>query len=81
MFIMKYEIWISPFGANNQNKPQVHEKQWLSIYWFHTNTFSVKNYVAIHIGFGIWATKTEIPLYKQPKIEESFNLLDQESNM
>jgi len=21
-----YEIWISPYGANNQNKPQVHEK-------------------------------------------------------
>jgi hypothetical protein len=24
---------------------------------------------------------TEIPLYKQPKIEESSNLLDQKSNM
>jgi len=47
-----YEIWISPCGTNNQNKAQVHEKQWLSIYWFHTN-ISIKNYIAVHIG--IWS--------------------------
>jgi hypothetical protein len=47
-----YEIWISPYGANNQSKAQkCMEKQWLSIYWFHTNT-SIKNYVVVHIG--IW---------------------------
>jgi hypothetical protein len=31
--------------------------------------------------FGVWITKTKIQLYKQPKIKQMSNLLDQESNM
>jgi len=80
---MKYEIWISPIEANNQSKPQVHKKQWLSIYWFHTstNTLNIKTISPSIQEFRIWAIEIEIPLYKQPKIEELSDLLDQKSNI
>jgi hypothetical protein len=69
-----YELWISPSKVNNQSQPQVHEKE-----NYQSSDFIQINWVSKIISpsiwkFRIWASKTEIPPYKQQKIEESSNL-------
>jgi hypothetical protein len=47
---MKYEIWISPSGADNQNKPQVHEKKMIINLLISYKYIEYQNYITIHIG-------------------------------
>jgi hypothetical protein len=68
-----YEIWISSSKIDNLKCTKNNDYQFIDFIQIHWVSKTILPFIW---EFRIWATKTEIPFYKQPKIEESSNLLD-----
>ncbi len=76
---MKYEFHpLEPITKVNFKSTKNNDYQFINFIQIHWVSKTISPSLQ---EFGIWAIETKIPLYKQPKIKQSSNLLNQESNM